>query len=223
MAIQPPDSTNLDEKETGRIEAFSDGVFAIAITLLVLEVKVPTPEAAEQAGGLLIALGRQAPIYVALVASFFFILVMWLNHHRLFRVIHRSSDVLLLLNGLLLFGISVVPFPTALIAEYLLKPEQNIAVMVYAGWFFLIAIFFNLLWAYASRDNRSLSQKSDQRLARHISWQYAFGPVSYGVAVVIAYFSPLLSIAITVALAVFYMLPSETFQQLLERKANNRG
>lgn len=221
MSSLPPNQSSADEKETGRIEAFSDGVFAIAITLLILEIKVPPSEKYGN-GGLLKALLDQAPIYVAYVASFFFILVMWLNHHRLFRVIKRSSDALLLLNGLLLFGISFVPFPTALMADYLLKPEQNIAAMVYAGWFFLIAIFFNLLWMYASRDNRTFTEKTDQRLARHISWQYAFGPVSYLVAAIIAYFSPLLSIAITIALAVFYLLPSETFQQLLQRKESRK-
>lgn len=210
-----------NEKETGRIEAFSDGVFAIAITLLILEAKVP-PIAEAREAGLLNLLLRDWHTYLALAASFFFILVMWINHHRLFRVIQRSSDVLLLLNGLLLFGISVVPFPTSLVAQYLGEQGQDIATMIYAGWFFLIAIAFNLLWFYASRDKRTFTEKSDQTLARHISWQYAFGPVSYLAAVIIAIFSPMLSIAITLALAVFYMLPSETFQHLLQQRQKEK-
>src|SRR5690349_429038 len=107
-----------DEKETGRVEAFSDGVIAIAITLLVLDIKVPTGLGEE--GGLLDALLRQWPVYLAFFNSFATIGVMWINHHRLFTQIKRIDHTLLLLNALLLMAISLVPFSSALLSEYLL-------------------------------------------------------------------------------------------------------
>jgi len=100
--------------ETSRIEAFSDGVFAIAITLLILEIKVPPPGSGE----LSLALARQWPSYLSFLMSFAFIGIMWINHHRLFTHIARSDDVLLILNLLLLLGVIVVPFPTAVLATH---------------------------------------------------------------------------------------------------------
>ena len=103
--------------DTARIEAFSDGVFAIAITLLVLDLKVPRE--LHEGQTLTSALAHQWPAYVAFVTSFLTILVMWINHHRMFTLIGRADDRLLIFNGLLLLGITVVPFPTSLVAEYL--------------------------------------------------------------------------------------------------------
>lgn len=138
MPAPEPDS------QTARIEAFSDGVFSIIITLLVFSITVPS-HAALGDDNLLQALLQQWPMYLAFSASFFFVLVMWINHHRLFTVIRRSDNNLMLLNGLLLFGISLVPFPTAVVAQYLDHQERTAAVLVYTGWFLVISIFFNVL------------------------------------------------------------------------------
>ena len=100
------------QTETSRIEAFSDGMFAIAITLLILEVKVPVPAEGHLAQGLV----KQWPSYLAFVLSFVYIGVMWMNHHRMFTHIRRSNDTLLVLNLLLLLGVTAVPFPTAVLA-----------------------------------------------------------------------------------------------------------
>src|SRR5436190_1251361 len=100
------------QNETARVEAFSDGVFAIAITLLILEIRVP-PSAARD--GLGPALAHLWPSFLAFLASFMTIGVMWLNHHRLFNLIHRSDDGLVAFNLLLLLGITWIPFPTALL------------------------------------------------------------------------------------------------------------
>jgi uncharacterized membrane protein len=203
------------EKETSRIEAFSDGVYAIAITLLVLDIKVPR---ADQLGsdGLLSALIDQWPNYLAFIASFLFILVMWINHHRLFTVIQRTDNNLLLFNGLLLLGVTLVPFPTALVAEYLEHEERLIAILVYNGWFFVIAIFFNLLWRYASYKNRLFNEKTDPALVRHISRQYSVGPAAYLLVLLIAFVSPWLSLALNVALAVFFALPNKAIRELTD-------
>ena len=136
--------------ETARIEAFSDGVFAIAITLLILEIQVPpqTPH-----GGLRSALADLWPSYLAFLASFMTIGVMWLNHHRLFTLINKKDDGLIAFNLLLLLGITWLPFPTALLAEHLLgaHADQQVAALIYAGSFLALAIVFNVMWRYAVR------------------------------------------------------------------------
>ena len=116
-----------DEKETGRIEAFSDGVFAIAVTLLVLEVRVPHLQDGGAGGSLARALLAQWPSYVALVTSFLTVLVMWANHHRIFELVRRVNAPFLYANGLLLLVVTVVPFPTAVLAEYFQKPGATTA------------------------------------------------------------------------------------------------
>ena len=105
-----------EEKETGRIEAFSDGVFAIAITLLVLDIKVP--QGLGESTRLVTALIDQWPSYFAFLTSFFTIGIMWINHHRLFTHVRRVSHGLLIWNGILLMAVSLVPFTTKLVATY---------------------------------------------------------------------------------------------------------
>jgi uncharacterized membrane protein len=133
--------------ETSRIEAFSDGVFAIAITLLILNVQVPPAST----GHLGAALTRQWPTYTAYLISFAFIGIMWVNHHRLFNHIRRSDNGLMFLNLLLLLGVSVVPFPTALIAAHYYAPGRTLAAAVFNGTYVLIAVFFNILWRHIVR------------------------------------------------------------------------
>src|SRR5215469_18784871 len=131
--------------ETSRIEAFSDGVFAIAITLLILEIKIPPATQAPLRTQLL----QQWPSYFAYLLSFLFIGIMWINHHRLFTHIRRSNNGLLFLNLLLLLGVSAVPFPTAVLALHLSGPGARTAAVLYSGTYLVIAVFFNLLWRYA--------------------------------------------------------------------------
>src|SRR5258708_6918603 len=139
------------EKETGRLEAFSDGVFAIAITLLALELKVPHLESGDghlTAGALAAGLASQWPGYFAFLTSFFTVLVMWVHHHAIFRLVLRSDVTLLFANGSLLMLVRGVPPPPAVVAEYLRTPAAPAACTFYAGFFVLIAIAFSiLLWA----------------------------------------------------------------------------
>ena len=129
-----------EEKETGRIEAFSDGVFAIAATLLVLEIHVPLAangDALSTVTELWNDLLHQWPHYLAYFMGFSTIVIMWINHHNLFRLIRRSTHGLLLWNSLLLLVISLVPFPTALLADYLSPLETDkarLVLVIYSGW-----------------------------------------------------------------------------------------
>lgn len=189
------------EKETARIEAFSDGVFAIAITLLILEIKVP----GAGNGDLLQRLIRQWPSYVAFVISFAFIGIMWINHHRLFTHIKRSDNGLLFLNLLLLLGVTAVPFPTAVLAQHFGQSDQRPAAILYHGTYFAIAIFFNVLWSYAS--HHLLGKEADVSAAHTISAQYAFGPLLYLVCIALTWVNVPLSLLLNVALAVFFAVP----------------
>src|SRR5437879_6957741 len=140
-----------DPKETGRIEAFSDGVFAVAITLLVLNIQVPSPLPPDT--GLIAFLFRhQWPYYLAFLTSFATIGIMWINHHRVYTHIKRSDNTLMVLNLLLLLIIVFFPFPTALLAQYILDPNEHQAAVFYSAVSCAMAICFNLLWRYASHE-----------------------------------------------------------------------
>lgn len=191
------------ETETTRIEAFSDGMFAIAITLLILEIKVPGP--AQSQGHLADALLRQWPSYLAFFLSFAYIGIMWMNHHRMFSHIERSNDTLLVLNLLLLLGITAVPFPTAVLAAHLGAPDARTAALLYNGVYIVIAVFFNVLWRYAV-SHRLLDKKMESSAAM-ISRQYAVGPLMYVLCFVVAWFDVRTSIGLSVALAIYFALP----------------
>lgn len=191
-------------KETGRVEAFSDGVFAIAMTLLVLNIKVPTTNQPRQLGSLL---WQQWPSYLAFVISFAFIGIMWVNHHRLFVHIRRIDHMLLVLNGALLLGVTAVPFPTAVLAQYLGKPDEKAATMLYAGTYVVVALFFNVLWRYAASGHRLLGDEVDDAEVNRITRQYAYGPLLYLACFVLAYIDVAASLALNVALAIFFALP----------------
>ena len=197
-----------EEKETGRIEAFSDGVFAIAITLLVLELKVPHLEDGGAGGSLTRALARQWPSYVALVTSFFTILVMWANHHAIFALVRRVNAPFLYANGLLLLVVTVVPFPTALLAEYWEKPGAPVAAAVYAGTFAVSGVAYNLLWRTAISGRRLLRSTATEEKIQGISRSYWVGIPGYLVAAASAFIDIHITIGICVALLVVWIFVS---------------
>ena len=181
-----------------------DGVFAIAITLLVLNLKVPTVPV----GHLGEALARQWPMYAAFLISFAFIGIMWMNHHRLFTHIARSDDVLLILNLLLLLGVVVVPFPTAVLALHLGQAGQLPALILYNATYVFIAVIFNLLWRYASSAKRHLLARDvDPASVQRISIQYALGPICYLACLGLSWVSAAASLTLNFALACFFALP----------------
>jgi uncharacterized membrane protein len=208
-------------RDTARIEAFSDGVFAIAMTLLVLDIKVPHDIVPPST--LLQALARQWPVYLAFLTSFATILIMWINHHRLFTHISRCDDRLLFFNGLLLLGIVLVPFPTSLVAEYLGLPGQATAALIYNGTFIAIAICFNLLWRSASKDGRLLHADHDRDAVAQITGSYRLGPLAYVLALILAFISVTASLLLNLALAVYFALPSRTAAGIGRRRHAERN
>jgi uncharacterized membrane protein len=191
------------ERQTGRLEAFSDGVFAIAITLLALDLKVPhvTPSSPDLAS----ALAAQWPSYFAFITSFFTVLIMWVHHHLIFRLVHRTDVRLLFANGLLLMLVTVVPFPTAVVAEYLRTPAARSAVTLYAGVFVLISIAFYLVLMAAFRLS-ILDPDASHATVSRLRRDYRWGPPLYLAAAVAAPFSPLLAMGICAALWIFWAL-----------------
>jgi uncharacterized membrane protein len=195
--------------ETARVEAFSDGVYAIAITLLILEIKIPVPGPVPLSMQLL----RQWPSYISFVISFAFIGVMWINHHRMFTHIKRCDNGLLILNLLLLFGVTAVPFPTAVLAAHLGQPGQRTATLLFNGTFVFIAVFFNMLWRYASSCKRHLlSHDVDADAVARITRMYSFGPVPYLICFGLAWVSVPASLIVNGALAGFFALPPSVVQ-----------
>lgn len=189
--------------DTNRLEAFSDGVFAIAITLLVLEIKVPPPDTA--LGAELLQLW---PSYLAYMVSFVVIGAIWINHHAMFQHIVRVDGTLLLLNVLHLMLIAFLPFPTAVLAEAFHRgTDEPIAAAFYGGILTAIGIFVNAMWRYAAHEGRLLSPHLTPTKIRKINRQFLVGPTVYAIATLIALVSPWLTVLFFILLNLFYLWP----------------
>lgn len=204
----------VETKETNRIEAFSDGVFAIAVTLLVLELKVP--QLAEEAGSgeLWSALLHRWPSYAAYLVSFMTILIVWVNHHRLFTIIQRSDSRFLFINGLLLLVVTTIPFLTALLAEFFEKPSASVACAIYSGMFVLLALAFNAFWRYAYRNHLLARTVTAQQITA-ISRSLWFGPLTYFVAFALAFVNVYASFGLCILLALYWAISG--FEPATER------
>lgn len=198
------------EKETGRIEAFSDGVFAIAITLLVLDLKVAAPTGSE---GLAYKLAGEWPAFVAFLNSFATILVIWINHHNLFNLIVKSDCKFMLANGLLLLCVTFLPFPTSLVAEYYGHPGGTTAAVLYTGTFLMMAFAFNILWHYAAYKHRLLGKNVTAKEVKSIHRQYLVGPLFYGTAFLFAFVQVTASLILTILLMLFYAFTASTSRE----------
>ena len=194
------------ESDTGRIEAFSDGVFAIAITLLIIEIRPPHVEGGRSLVAELVDLW---PSYLGYAISFLVIGTVWANHHNRFRLISRSDHQFLFLNVLFLMCVAFIPFPTALLAEYLSTTEgyRTTAVAVYAGTLAVTAVFFTLLWLYAAGGYRLVDRRTDSSVLRAMTRRFVLGMLLYIVAFALAFVSVTASLALIVALALLFVLP----------------
>lgn len=218
VIADPLKEADSEEVETTRQEALSDGVFAVAITLLAFGLSVPALKEVGPHHTLANALRDQWPEYIAYGLSFATILIMWINHHNLFRIIKRTDHVFLLLNGVLLMVITAIPFATSLLADYLEEPDKNTAQVVYSGVSLVMALTYFVMWHYAAWGLRLLDKKMSRQVVDGISRQFAFGPPGYIAAFVLAFFSASASLAMCIALAVFFALPNEFVHVILKLK-----
>lgn len=198
-----------NERDVGRLDAFSDGVFAIAITLLVLTIQVPSPASLGR-HNLAWTLLRGWPVYIAYIVSFIFVLIMWVNHHNMFKAIGRVDHGLLLLNGALLLFVTLVPFPTSLLAQYLNTHDAATAAAVYNGLFAAIAVAFNVLWGYIVRHPALLRVRADEATVASITRRYRFGPFLYLAALLVGFVFVPAGVAINLGLAIFFALPHQS-------------
>jgi uncharacterized membrane protein len=197
-----------DSSETFRLEAFADAVFAIAITLLIIEIRLPPHEAIAESGGLGAALAHLWPSYLGYLISFVVIGIMWANHHNLMKLIDRVDHGFITLTLLLLMCVAFLPFPTAVMAEHLTdRHERSVAVAFYCGSFTITAMFYFLMWWHAARGRRLIAGGVPDSAVRAITLAYAPGSLLYLSATLLAFVHVAISLTIVVGLAVLYMLP----------------
>jgi uncharacterized membrane protein len=191
---------------TNRLEAFSDGVFAIAITLLVLEIHVPEdPE-----HGLARALLHQWPAYASYVVSFFVIGIIWINHHAMFDYLVRVDRTMLFLNLLLLFCIALLPWPTNVLATYMREggADERVAAVLYTGVMTLMGASFGAMWTYATRNRRLLGDSLSTEEIRLWTRRFTIGAPVYAFAMLVGLVSAVACLMINALLAVYYALPA---------------
>jgi TMEM175 potassium channel family protein len=198
----------MNARGTTRLEGYSDGVFSIAATLLVLEFSIGA-----HAADLGHALLHLWPAYLAYATSFLTIGIIWMNHHFCVETVARADRTLMFLNLLLLLAVAFLPFPTKLVAEYLQRDGERAAVYAYDATFVVMSIVFNAWWRYASGGRRLIAEGVPDRALRAISRAFAPGIPMYVIALLIAVESPLASVAFTLAIAVFYLPSAALFSR----------
>jgi uncharacterized membrane protein len=191
---------------TSRLEAFSDGVLAVAITLLVLNLAVPAPE---KTTNLAHALARQWPTYAAYVTSFITIGIIWINHHVMVGRLRQVDHTILILNLLLLLSIGVLPFATNLMATYLKQGQgQHLAAAIYSGSLLVMSLVFSVMNRHILfRKNHLLAVELSEERRRKILGRGVTGLLPYAIATALAPVSAYATLAICAALAAFYALP----------------
>jgi uncharacterized membrane protein len=191
---------------TARLETFADGVFAIAATLLIIDVSVHAP--GEQLGR---AILDAWPSYAAYAVSFVTIGIMWINHHDCMKQIGAVDRAFMVINLLLLMCIAFVPFPTRLIADHFHDDGLRAAALTYGVTLTVTAICFNLFWFYAVHNRRLLEPDADPTVVAGISRAFFPGVPLYGSATLLALWSPKASIVLFAAVALFYVVEATVF------------
>ena len=202
------ESDAASRSDTDRVEAFSDGVFAIAITLLVLELHAPS------GGGssLWHDLVHEWPQFAGYLTSFFIIGIMWVNHHSMFKQIVRADRRLLFYNLLLLLWTSLLPFPTALVSRHLHGSawDGKVAEAIYSTNLTLSAVAFSLIWAHAVRGGRLLAEPiGDSAVEWRTIARFSVGTIFYAVTIGVSFVLPVAALALQFLLALYYL-----FEQL---------
>jgi uncharacterized membrane protein len=187
--------------KTGRLEAFSDGVFAVAITLLILEINVPGGE------NLWHQLKEEWPSFASFLVSFWVIGIIWVNHHGVLDHVKRADRGVLYLNLLVLLTIVFLPFATALLAEHLKSgADESVAAAIYSGSSLAMGMSMGALWTYITRHRERLGvELSDDEVHRRTT-AFVVGNPFYVAAIVVSFISPAAVLVIIAAVAVYYMV-----------------
>ena len=193
-----------DPHPNTRFEAFCDGVFAIALTLLIIDIKIPASEGIGTTRELWLALRHLGPSIFAFVLSFAVILITWVNHHGFFRLVNKSSGSFIYANGFLLLTVVFMPFPTALVGEYLLTDHAAPAVVIYNSLTAVQALSWILVSGAALR-NRLHKDERSAVLVREGRRNGYFALVTYSLLAVIAIWFPLAIAIVTTMLWAYWL------------------
>lgn len=196
---------SVGEMSTGRIEAFSDGVFAIVITLLVLEIHVPIVSGPNVSQALSRSLLAMAPKFLSYILSFAIVCIWWVAHHYLFHLLRKSDRALLWLNSLFLLWLAFIPFPTALMGDY---PRERISVMCYGAVMALAGISFSAMRYYAFFVGKLAQPGLDPALLRRAMLKSILNPILHLIALLLALVSTKIAIALYVMIPLLFFIPS---------------
>jgi uncharacterized membrane protein len=202
MSADPKSQTSVS---TARAAAFSDGVFAIAITLLVFGIKVPSVSGPDVGRQLRDQLVNLWPGYLSFAMSFMIVGIFWIAHHYMFQLIRRSNRHLLWLNILFLMCVSFIPFPASLVGLY---GNQPITIEIYSATLIVTGLALYALWAYASAKNRLLEEHTPARVVAVIGRRILRGCFFYGVAFVLAWVYLPAGRLLLFLIPFFYIIPS---------------
>ena len=188
-----------------RLEAFSDGVFAIALTLLIIDIKLPATESIHSTSDFWRALQHITPSIFAFVLSFGIILITWVNHHAALKLVDKSSASFIYANGFLLLTVVFMPFPSSLVGEHLLTNHAAPAVVLYDATMALQAIGWILITQAALKGRLGKSEKATLQIRKNSQFGI-FAFVLYSVFAILAIWFPLIIAAVTTVTWIFWLV-----------------
>jgi len=203
MSVSTPSEIQ-QQKETSRIEAFSDGVFCVAITLLAIEIGIQAKKD-ETNDGLIKLLLSKWPLYLAYLISFVNVLLAWIGHHSLFKNFKNTDNAVMITNGLLLMLIAIAPFPTRTLGLFFQTGAFKAAVVFYTGYFVLISIAFKLLWYAASRNKALLMHGITDSQIKRTTRNENIGLICNTIIMLVAFINPWIALSLSFAMWVYWI------------------
>lgn len=192
------------QKDTSRVEAFSDGVFCVALTLLAIEISVEA-RGDETNRGLAATLFHLWPKFLAYGISFINVLLAWMGHHGLFKNLRNTDNRVMISNGLLLLLVALVPLPTKTLGLFLMTGAFKTAVIFYTSYFVLISIAFRLIWYSACSGKDLLIHHITQKQIKRIAANENLGLVCNGIIVGVSFISPWLGLILSFVMWVYWL------------------
>lgn len=188
-----------------RLEAFCDGVFAIALTLLIIDIKISHTAEIKSNADFWIALKHTTPSILSFVLSFIVILITWVNHHNTIKLINKSSASFIYANGLLLLTVVFIPFPTSLVGEYISTDHAAPGVILYNAVLALQAVGWILICNTAVKNHLGKNEKSTLAIRQNGKFGY-FATTLYSLCAIAAFWFPLTVAMITTITWIFWLI-----------------
>jgi len=194
-----------ESNSNSRLEAFSDGVFAIALTLLIIDIKIPSSEKINTTYDLWVALSHLLPSVFAFLLSFTIILITWVNHHGTLKLVNKSSSAFFFANGFMLLTIVFIPFPTALMGEYLLTAHASPAVILYVSTLAVQAIAWILVTGTILKDQLAKDEESVFSIRENRKYGF-FAFTGYSLCAILSIWIPLIIAIVTTIIWIFWLI-----------------